>query len=317
MKHLRTSERGKESANAGSQLTSPAQGASDRLIRGRLRRVAVMSSLALLGPMAVVTLAPRGAVSLAAASSPASSGPGTYTVIGTGSDGLNERSSPSTSGTIVGNLPNASTIDIACQTSGGTYATGGSPATDSIWDQLTSGSYVADFWVNTPAVGTFSPGIPRCVPGPSVPPPPDLPVVPQPSSAGAQGLTVGDNPFPSGQCTFGADELVHDMMVNDPGNYPAGHDYIDIWGNADQWASSAASNGWTVTNTPRLDSVVVFQPGVQGAESLGHVALVTAVYGNGTFQIHEMNGPAGVGAYDFRTVSDQAGESFILIPPFS
>jgi surface antigen len=106
-------------------------------------------------------------------------------------------------------------------------------------------------------------------------------------------------------------------MATDPSAYPSGHNFIDVSGNADQWAASAAANGWTVVSSVHLDSIVVFQPGVQGADrTYGHVAWVTAVYSNGTFQIEEMNATAGPN-YDFRTVSVASGESFILIPPFS
>jgi len=254
---------------------------------------------------ALVTLFGAAGTLFTSVSAQAATTYGPYSVVGTGSNGLNERSAPSTSSSVLGNLPNGTTVYLACQTAGSSYDTGGSPATDTIWDQLSSGAYVADYWLTTPAVGTFSPGIPRC--GTTTPPP----------NTGTYGRTVGDNPFPAGQCTWGADNLVHSLMASDPSRYPTGADFIDIWGNADQWASSAVSNGWTVITTPRVDSVVVFQPGVQGAESDGHVALVTAVYSNNTFQIHEMNGPAGAGNYDYRTVQDAAGESFILIPPFS
>jgi len=231
----------------------------------------------------------------------ASAAVGPYTV--QSSTGVNERTGPSTSDAEVGWLGNGTKVMINCQAAGGAYATAGNPASDDIWDQLANGDYVADYWLSTPAVGTFSSGIPRC--GAT-------------TGLGSYGTTVGDNPFPAGQCTYGADQLAHNEMVTDPSEYPAGRDYIDVWGNADQWASSAASNGWTVVSTPKVDSIVVFQPGVQGADpAYGHVAWVTNVYSNGTFRIEEMNGPAGPGVYDFRTVSDASGESFILIPPFS
>lgn len=87
---------------------------------------------------------------------------GPYSVVGTGSSGLNERATPSTSGALVGHLVNGATIYLACQVASGAYSTGGSPSTDKIWDKLTSGAYVADYWVSTPYVGTFSPAIPRC-----------------------------------------------------------------------------------------------------------------------------------------------------------
>jgi hypothetical protein len=99
-------------------------------------------------------------IALATTAAQAASGP--YYVTGTGSNGLTERAAPSPSATIVGHLANGATVYINCQTSGGSYATGGTPSTDSIWDQLTNGAYVADWWTTTPAVGTFSPGIPQC-----------------------------------------------------------------------------------------------------------------------------------------------------------
>jgi surface antigen len=216
------------------------------------------------------------------------------------STGLNERSCPSSADARLGWLANGTQVMISCQTAGAAYATGGTPSTDTIRDQLSNGDYVADYWMGTPGVGTFSPGIPRC------------------GSSGSHRATVGDDPFPGGQCTWGADQLVRNLMVTDPSAYPAGHNYIDVWGNADQWPGSAASHGWTVVNGPAVHSIVVFQPGVQGADSTyGHVVLVTAVYSNGTFQIEEMNGPAGPYNYDYRTVADASGESFILIPPSS
>lgn len=263
-----------------------------------LRRLLATAGAAAFG----LSLAGAAGLALTATGAGAATGYGPYRVLASG--GLHERTAPSSAAAVVGTLADGTQIYLACQVQGSSYSTGGSPTSDDIWDELTSGPYVADYWVSTPAVGTFSPGIPRCG---STPPP----------SSGTVGKTVGDNPFPAGQCTWGADNLAHEYMASDPGTYPAGHDYIDVWGNADQWASSARANGWTVTSTVALHSIVVFQPGVQGASSTyGHVAWVTAVYSNGTFQIEEMDATAGPD-YDYRTVSDAAGESFILVPPFS
>jgi surface antigen len=220
------------------------------------------------------------------------------TYLTTASPTLNVRSGPSTDDSIVGSLAYHTSITIACQTTGATVD--GS----AIWDEIGSGRFVSDYWVNTPNFGTYSPGLAVCAGTPA-------------GGAGTIGRTVGDNPFPGGQCTWGADNLAHEFMDTDPSAYPSGHNYIEVSGNADQWAGSAASNGWTVVSSVHLDSIVVFQPGVQGADrTYGHVAWVTAVYSNGTFQIEEMNATAGPN-YDFRTVSVASGESFILIPPFS
>lgn len=224
---------------------------------------------------------------------------GVTTYLTTASPNLNVRSGPSTANPTVGSpLPYHTQVTISCQTTGATVD--GS----AIWDQIGSGRYVSDYYVNTPDFGTYSPGLPVCVGTPG-------------GGGGTIGHTIGDNPFPAGQCTWGADNLAHVFMATDPSAYPSGHNFIEVSGNALSWAGSAAANGWTVVGTPHLDSIVVFQPGVQGADApYGHVAWVTAVYSNGTFQIEEMNATAGPN-YDFRTVSVASGESFILIPPFS
>lgn len=87
---------------------------------------------------------------------------GPYYVVGTGGYGLNERSQPTSGSALLGNLPNGTKLYLACQAVGAAYGTGGSPSTDSIWDRLTNGAYVADYWVSTPYVGRFSPGIAVC-----------------------------------------------------------------------------------------------------------------------------------------------------------
>jgi hypothetical protein len=71
---------------------------------------------------------------------------------------VNERSGPGTSYSIVGTLSNGASIDIVCQTSGTSV---GSPPSI-VWDQLTNGAYVSDWYTNTPAMYTFSSNIPMC-----------------------------------------------------------------------------------------------------------------------------------------------------------
>jgi surface antigen len=55
------------------------------------------------------------------------------------------------------------------------------------------------------------------------------------------------------------------------------------WGNANQWATNARSQGYTVSNTPIVGAVAQTTSG-----SLGHVAVVIAV-GDGTVTVSEMN----------------------------
>jgi surface antigen len=54
-------------------------------------------------------------------------------------------------------------------------------------------------------------------------------------------------------------------------------------GNAAQWAWNAPRYGLRTGTVPVVGATVVFQPGVQGASRLGHVAHVEAVYANGWF----------------------------------
>jgi uncharacterized protein YraI len=69
---------------------------------------------------------------------------------------VNLRQGPTTSSAIVGSLPGNTTIEIVCQTVGSNV--NGS----TIWDQLTGGAYVSDWYTTTPVVGDYSPGIPQC-----------------------------------------------------------------------------------------------------------------------------------------------------------
>jgi hypothetical protein len=112
------------------------------------------------GALALGVVGGAAAAALGATAAGASTGKGPYHVVGT--SGLDERSAPSASSTKLGTLSDGTTVYIACQAQGISYTTGGSPASDTIWDQLTNGDFVADYWVNTPDVGKFSPGIPRC-----------------------------------------------------------------------------------------------------------------------------------------------------------
>jgi surface antigen len=124
----------------------------------------------------------------------------------------------------------------------------------------------------------------------------------------ATGQTLSYNEGASGYCTWWAIDEFHGYT----GLYP---DFFDPAndGNAGYWATDAAYDGWTVTGTPRVDSIAVFPPGVNGAESDGHVAWVTAVSGS-QITISEMNGPAGWDQVDTRTLTPDSSVSYILAP---
>lgn len=62
------------------------------------------------------------------------------------------------------------------------------------------------------------------------------------------------------------------------------------WGNATDWGNSARNAGRIVNNTPAVGSIAWFKAGMPTADpTYGHVAIVTAVNGNGTVHIVEGN----------------------------
>jgi hypothetical protein len=75
--------------------------------------------------------------------------------------GLTVRSGPSSSDTITGHLAEGQPISIHCQVTGTTV--NGS----SIWDQLTGGGYISDYYTTTPIFAGFSPGLPQCAASPA------------------------------------------------------------------------------------------------------------------------------------------------------
>ena len=224
-----------------------------------------------------------------AATSAQAAGYGPYQTLA--SPSLNERSAPSTSAAASGSLPYHSTIYIACQISGSNV--GGSV----VWDKLTNGAFISDYWTNTPGNLTWTSSIPRCS---TTPPPP-------PPSGATVGRTVSYNEGASGQCTWWAIDRFHALSGYYPNLVAPGNN-----GDARYWAGNAVYNGWTVTATPRVNSIVVFQPYTNGAGAVGHVAWVTAVSGS-TITFTEMNYVAW-NRVDTRTVTPVSSVQYILAP---
>jgi surface antigen len=86
---------------------------------------------------------------------------------------------------------------------------------------------------------------------------------------GAGGRT---NPYPYPACTWWADQRYYQI-----------HGVFVPWTNnamAWQWSTRASEFGWRVSGTPRVGSILVLQPGVQGAGPYGHVAVVEEVLDN-------------------------------------
>ncbi len=59
--------------------------------------------------------------------------------------------------------------------------------------------------------------------------------------------------------------------------------------NALQWQARAYDFHWRVSSTPTVGAIIDLQPWVQGAYSLGHVAVVERVLGNGRVLASTMN----------------------------
>lgn len=87
--------------------------------------------------------------------------------------------------------------------------------------------------------------------------------------------------FPQGQCTWWADLRYHALT---------GH-FVPWGGDAHTWLDNAHNSGWSVSNTPPtgIPSIIILQPGVQGAGGLGHVAVVEGVNADGSVTTSNYN----------------------------
>ncbi len=99
--------------------------------------------------------------------------------------------------------------------------------------------------------------------------------------------------FYKGQCTSFAAWAVRSRVGVSFHNYYKGVH----WGNAHNWDNAARAAGVPVYGTPRAGDVAVRNGG-----TYGHVAFVTSVNSNGTFEIDEYN-YLGTERYSHRTVS--------------
>ena len=89
------------------------------------------------------------------------------------------------------------------------------------------------------------------------------------------------NLFPYGQCTWWVTQRYHDLR----GYYVPWTTNSNAW----QWTARAYDFGWHVSNQPSVGAIIDFQPGVQGASPIGHVAIVEQIMGNGDLRTSNMN----------------------------
>jgi len=100
------------------------------------------------------------------------------------------------------------------------------------------------------------------------------PIPPAPPSG-----SNGYDGFSYGQCTYWADLRYHQLTNN----------WVPWGGDAWQWASGARAYGWNVSSSPHVPSIIVLQPGVQGAGGLGHVGVVERINSDGTVYVTNWN----------------------------
>jgi surface antigen len=105
------------------------------------------------------------------------------------------------------------------------------------------------------------------------------PVAPAAQAAALPYLDI----FPRGQCVRWAYTKRPDIVNRGIRKFA-----IRDW-NARRWADNARKAGFPVDRKARRGDVAVWQPGVLGAGSLGHVAFVEKVLGNGGIRVSEVN----------------------------
>lgn len=175
---------------------------------------------------------------------------------------------------------------------------------DNLWYRTSDNHYVADVDIET---GTLTSVAKDC----SAPQPrQQAATAPSATPGRAMGATRDSNPGIWGWCTWGAAQKWYEATGDS--YFPA------VRGDAESWASSARAAGWTVVDDAQPRSLVVFQPGAQGALADGHVAWVNSTNQrlDGLYiDVVEMNAPAGgFGKWSTRTVKQVPGMSYILMP---
>ncbi|QLK85454.1 LysM peptidoglycan-binding domain-containing protein [Staphylococcus sp. 17KM0847] len=80
------------------------------------------------------------------------------------------------------------------------------------------------------------------------------------------------------------------------------------WWNADNWASRAAADGYSVNNTPQAGAILQTTEG-----AVGHVAYVERVNGDGSVLVSEMNYNTPPGVVGYRTIPSSLTSSFNYI----
>lgn len=125
------------------------------------------------------------------------------------------------------------------------------------------------------------------------------------ASSSPRGIRGTYNNFPYGQCTWWADQRYYQLT----GIYVP-------WttnSNANLWRLRALQYHWNVSSTPKLGSIMMLSPGVEGAFSDGHVAVVEKLLGNGRVDASQMNWGGQTGVVTHYIFTAAPGVYFISI----
>ncbi len=122
-------------------------------------------------------------------------------------------------------------------------------------------------------------------------------------SASSNAAVGSRNVFLAGQCTWWADQRYHQLH----GVYVPWTTNANAW----QWVARAYQFGWRVSSMPHVGSIIVLQPGVQGAGSLGHVGVVEKALSNGQVIASSMNWGANPQAVSYFQFTPGSGVSFV------
>jgi surface antigen len=192
--------------------------------------------------------------------------------------GLQARKGPGTNFPAVGTIANNSPVQIVCQLHG--ESINGSD----IWNKLADGTYVTDYYCDTPNFAKFSPPIPVCKDAPK--PPPN-----QPGIKGDDYPYRGyppDQPdkwgFLTGECTSFVAHRMNQLGINFTNGMKGG-----TFGHGYMWANNARRLGYRVDKSPSVGAIAWYDQNAFGAWSNGHVAYVAQVNGDGSIVIEEFN----------------------------
>jgi len=120
------------------------------------------------------------------------------------------------------------------------------------------------------------------------------------------------NPYPPSECTWYASERYHSLTGA----------FVPWLANACDWLQRAQAAGWQFSRfapSGGIPSIIVLQPGVQGADSYGHVAIVERVNPDGSVYTSDLNWgmtPEQRARVSYVTFRPGAGVSFVWIAQY-